>query len=322
MISGMPGYQKLVNVNGYQLTLDAPMSIFPQQELKLKEYIQGGPRNQVYEMGKKILKGNLSFPITIDSNGNIDPAVKEMIECAQYPMRGLTIFTNYTLSQKYITADLRNWDSLGIPNNGFGIYNKITFEDCGITKMEISVQENQSATISAEVIGRIGTTTTPSQSLPAYGMMRRAVSYAECDVYLTDPVYHWDTSKEFKLNIENNIEPIYTLYDGLTVADTNNWTDLPSIIGMSTSHVNGHIKHSVDRGTADSEKQSLPSGAWVGSDLIFDISGVCEIKIPRMIANLTQQPIELGLLNRTTEFVALFRKTILDTNEGHFITFR
>jgi hypothetical protein len=83
-------------------------------------------------MGKKIVKGSISLPITIDGNNNIDAAIQELLECAQYPMRGLTINTNYTLSKYYITADRTDW-STGLPNTGFNIYQKMSFEDCAIT---------------------------------------------------------------------------------------------------------------------------------------------------------------------------------------------
>jgi len=317
--AGMPGHQKIILINNLPLALNSPANIYPEQELQDRHFIQGGPRAQVYEMGKKILKGNFSFPLTLDKDGNLDVAVKEIIECAQYPLRDLTIYTNYELSKKYITADIYDWSIGGIPNNGFGVYDRVIFNDCAITKMSLSVKEEGPATISVEIIGRIGTTTSSIPSLPITGMMRKAISYSECDVYLTSPAYHWDTTKEFNVTIENKIEPIYTF---VHISDRSSWTDLPEVISMGASKVYGNITYSVDRGNAYSEKASLPTGAWVGSDLCFDISGVCEINIPRFIANLTQQPIELGLLNRKTEFIALFRKTILDNNEGHFITFK
>ena len=59
----------------------------------------------------------------------------------------------------------------------------------------------------------------------------------------------------------------------------------------------------------------------MGKQLIFDISGVMFVTIPHCIAELTQQPIELGLLQRKTKFVALFNTTNLSNVEGHFITF-
>jgi len=319
MLSGLPGFQKTIVVNTYPLALNAPANIYPEQELKDRHFIQGGPSAQVYEMGKKILKGNFSFPLTVDQNGDIDLAARELLEAAQYPMRDLTIYTNYELSKYYITADLYDWSIGGIPNNGFGIYNRVIFEDCAITKMDITVKETEPVTANVEIIGRLGTTTSSIPALPTTGMMRRAISYAECDVYLTSPAYHWDTTREFNITIENKIEPIYTFSQ---VLPTSSWTDLPQVIAMGERHVYGDITYSVDRGTAYSEKINLISGAWAGSDLIFDLSGVCEINIPRLIARLTQQPIELGLLNRKTEFVALFRKTILTDNEGHFITFK
>lgn len=318
-LSGMPGYQKLVTVNGYQLTLKEPMNIYPQQELKIRDFIQGGPRTQIYEMGGKIVKGNMSLPLTIDGNGDVDSAVKQLLECAQYPLQELTINTNYVLSKQYITADLVDART-NLDNCGFNIYERMSFDNCGITRMTISVPEQGDATLDIELIGLVNKSVhPPSQTLPTYDMMRRSISYADCDVYLTDPGYHWDTTRSFNLTLENKIEPIFTFLKETDPPE--NWTDLPIVLGMGESHLQGEIKYSVDRGTAASEQLTLPSGAWIGSDLIFDLSGI-KMTLPRCIAELTQQPIELGLLQRTTKFIGLFRTTYLDEEEGHFITFK
>lgn len=317
--SGSPGHQKLITINGYQLALNSPMSIFPQQELEIKDFLQGGPRSQFYEMGKKIVKGNISMPITIDGNGDVDAAVKELMECAQYPMKDLTINTNYVLAKEYITAD--QWDfRSNSRNNGFNVYNKMSFEQCCVTKMFLEVPEYGNASVNMDIMGMISKTIPATVTpLPTTTMMRRHISYADCDVYLTDPEYHWDTTKSFNISIENEIEPIYTFID---VTDTQTWTDLPKVLAMGKSHVTGEIKYSIDRATAASEKSTLPTGGWMGSYLNFDLSGIIIINIPRCIAELTQQPIELGLLERTTKFVGLFTSTILNNEEGHFITFR
>lgn len=317
--AGMPGYQKLVTINGYQIALKDPMTLFPQIELQHKDFIQGGPRTQIYEMTKKIVKGNLSLPLVIDKNGDVDAAIKQLLECAQYPLADLHIDTNYILGKEYITAD--NIDArTSTANLSFNVYNRMAFENCCITKMDIEVPEIGNASLSFDIIGMISKSTpSGTYSLPTSDMMRRHVSYADCDVYLTDPSYHWDTSKSFNISLENEIEPIYTF---ITVSDTQTWTDLPKLMAVGKTHLSGSIKYTVDRGTAASEKLTLPTGGWIGSDLVFDISGTMFINIPRCIAQLTQQPIELGLLQRTTDFIGLFRSTILTDKEGHFISFK
>ncbi|HRT84933.1 MAG TPA: hypothetical protein P5523_09870 [Bacteroidales bacterium] len=319
MLAGQPGYQKTVIVNDLPLYLNAPINIYPEQELNARSFIQGGPRDQIYELGKKIVKGNFSFPILINKDGDVDEPVKEILECAQYPMRTLTIKTNYVLAKRYVTADIKDYRDM-TDNVGFNVYSKMTFECCAITKLTISVSETDNVSANAEIIGLVSET--PIVNIPALsttGMMRRHINYAECDVYLTYPSYHWDTSKSFSISVENTIEPIYNF---IKDNDKQTWTDLPVAMAMGESHVYGDITYSVDRGTAASEKLTLPTGGWMGQNLIFDISGVILIDIPHCIANLTQQPIELGLLQRKTEFKALFNKTNLDAVEGHFITFK
>jgi hypothetical protein len=318
MLAGMPGFEKTIMVNNNTLALNSPINIFPEQELNIKDFIQGGPRSQIYELGKKIVKGNMSFPLTLDKNGDLDVANKEILECAQYPMRDLTIQTNYVLSKRYITADAFDYHSM-INNTGFNVYNRMAFTNCAINKLNISVSESKQLNVNAEIIGMVSDTPVSNPSLPSINMMRRNISYAECDVFLTEPAYTWDTAKAFEINIENNIEPIYTFIEN---DDTSTWTDLPVEMAMGHSHISGEIIYSVDRSSADYEKASLPTGGWMGKDLIFDLSGIIIITIPHCIAELTQQPIELGLIERKTKFVALFNSTKLSENEGHFIVFK
>ena len=320
MLSGLPGHQKTIVVNGTPLRLSAPVNIFPEQELEAKHFIQGGPRAQVYEMRKKITKGSFSFPLTVDSNnGSLDSAVQEIFECAQYPLRDLEIDTNYVLAKRYVTADAIDYLGGGA-NRGWGVYQKMKFESCAINKLTLTVPESGNASVNVDLIGMISPNAYATiPILPATGMMRREISYADCDVYSTTPAYHWDTSKAFNITIDNEIEPIYNF---IKIDEKTTWTDQPVVVGMGISNITGEITYSVDRGTELSERNSLPTGSWIASNLIFDISGVMLIDIPHCIAELTEQPIEMGLLERKTKFVALFNKTILTTEEGHFISFR
>lgn len=312
-----PGHQRLVAINNYPIYLEQPFAIYPQQTLEHKHYIQGGPRTQVHYMGGKTVKGNMNFPITLKHNGDIDDAVKEILLCAEYPERNLTIETNYTLSKWYITAD---WDEFNSTDNtGFGIYERMAFTCCGITNLTLKLPEEGNASISIDIIGLVDKTESaivpdPSSS----GMMRRQISYADCDVYLETPEYHWDTSRSFDLKIENNLEAIFAI---MGEDNTDYYTDLPALIGMGESKVSGTITYSVDRGTAEQEKTSFPSGSYIGSNLTFDLSGLILAQFPRVIMDLTEQPIEIGLLQRTSNFIASFNNTQLNENEGHLFTF-
>jgi len=323
MLSGSPGHQRVVGINGYPLYLESPMSIFPQQKLLPRNFIQGGARTQVYEMRGKIIKGNIQLPLTIDANGNIDPAVQAVLNAADYPLADFTIDTNYILSQSYITADPMNLynSPSGTINKGFDIYNRMKFESCAITNLTIKLQEEGNVTLNAEVIGTVSRTEAAIVPMPAAAtLMRRNISYADCAVYLTTPPHEWDTSRSFQINIKNNIEAIYAFH--VVEADKTTWTDLPTILAMGETTITGEITYALDRGTAASEKATLPTGSFIGDNLVFDLSGTLFITMPKCIAELTEQPIEMGLLQRTTKFLTLFNSTRLDANEGHFITFR
>ena len=70
-----------------------------------KLYIQGGPGRAIANIGAKKFTGELSFPIRVDRDNILEPAVKTILQHAENPMYSLTLDTNHMLSYSGLTAE-------------------------------------------------------------------------------------------------------------------------------------------------------------------------------------------------------------------------
>jgi len=314
MFLAKPGYQKLVAINDCPIYLQGTFDGFPRQEVRPEPFVQGGPRTNIYSVNEKIVKGKLMTPMYIDSNGDIDAAIKELFLCAEYPMRDLEISTNYILG----TSNITEFQS-GVPDakRGFGKYIRMAFVNCGISNLTIDVQHEAPVVISADFIGFVSPTDgsvvpDPSSS----GMMRRNLTFADCDLYLESPESEWDTTRSFQVKIINDLRPF------LAVRNYISTTDHPEGIAMNTSEIRASIKQSVDRASIYGEVDSMISGGYAGLNMIFDFGGVVKFEFPHCVMEPTEQPIEgTTLLERTTNVLCVFGSPELNETEGHFISF-
>jgi hypothetical protein len=94
-----------VKINGDYLLVDN-CTINQTQEIDMnKLYIQGGPGTAIANIGAKKFTGELSFPIRVDRDNVLEPAVKTILQHAENPMYALTLDTNHMLSHINLTAE-------------------------------------------------------------------------------------------------------------------------------------------------------------------------------------------------------------------------
>ena len=318
MPASFPGHQRLIAINDSPIYLDEPFLGFPKQEAVPKDFVQGGPRTKIYYIGEKLVKGSFKAPIFINEASGLDPGIKQLLLCAENPLRDMTITTNYVAASSGVTAWNLREDLGGLTDNlGFGKLKRMAFTSCGITELALEVPNEGRATLNVEFVGLVDeleASITPDPVLS--GMMRTAVSYAMCDVFLEDPEYQWDASRSFTVKVSNQIEPIIAIPTWLSPT-----TDQPVALAMGTSHLTAEIKHSVDRGSLEQELSTLPSGGLNAHGLRFDIAGMVIVRFPNCIMSLTDQPIGLGMLERTTRVLAGFDLTELSDSVGSFLEF-
>jgi hypothetical protein len=303
-----PGYQRLIAINGYPLYLDSPFSGFPTHDVQGKTFVQGGPRNAVYFMGERHVKGSFSCPMFISSDGDLDPAVKEILTLADYPLSNMRIDTNYVHSGWGVTDDVL--DINGDPNKGFGPLKLMSFEGCGITSLKVTVPNEGPVMLSCDFVGLVSRGVEAVVDDPEdSGLMRANLIFANCDVYLEEPEFFWDTSRSFEISVENKLEPVIAVLPS-PIPDALK-TDQPRFFSMMDSSITATISYSVDRGILAEQSLTIPTGGYVGKGLVFDFYGLANIRFPHCVMKVTEQPITLDLLERKTEVRAMFESGTL-----------
>lgn len=303
-----PGYQRLIAINGNPLYLQGEFEGEPDQPLEPRFFVQGGPRVVIYYLGEKLVKGRFRVPFSMTPGQGVDPALKALLQAAEYPMLDTRIDTNYVLSAYEVTAD---------HNRGFGNYSRLAYESVGITNLSLQVPNKGAITVDVEFVAMIaaseaGVVPNPSVS----SLMRRNLVAADCDIRLEEPSYEWETSRSMVLTVKNEINPIIIVRGYLSE------TDQPEFLAMKTSEIWGEIKYSVDRGTIDEEQASLPSGGWFGRNLAMDFGGLAIARILHPIMRVTNQPLRgTELIERKTRFLAAFATPGLCDTMGEFFEF-
>ena len=75
-----------IKINGDYLLVDS-CTINQTQEIDMsKLYIQGGPGRAIANIGAKKFSGELSFPIRVDRDNILEPAVRTILQHAENPM--------------------------------------------------------------------------------------------------------------------------------------------------------------------------------------------------------------------------------------------
>ena len=137
-----------VKVNGDYLLVDN-CTINQTQEIDMnKLYIQGGPGRAIANIGAKKFTGELSFPIRVDRDNVLEPAVRTILQHAENPMYSLTLDTNHMLSYLGITAENGGTND----NDNSGSMQFVRIEYCGIV-----YQPNQE--INGLTLGSVGRST-------------------------------------------------------------------------------------------------------------------------------------------------------------------
>ena len=127
-----------------------------QGNLSTQNYIQGGPGSSLYNAAKRNFEIDISFPLRVDINKNLDPFAVAMINAS---FQSGIVTPNITIQQaNFKTTN----DFLTKVGNGYYNYNSNLFlplfDSCFIQNMTISVDSNTKATMSCTIKGSIGKT--------------------------------------------------------------------------------------------------------------------------------------------------------------------
>jgi hypothetical protein len=278
-----------VKINGSYLLVDN-CTINQTQEIDMnKMYIQGGPGRAIANIGAKKFTGELSFPIRVDRDNILEPAVKKILEHAENPMYSLTLDTNHMLSHLGLTAESGATD-----NNAL-----LTLDQMVLKSLTISASSDDALKVSASFEGMIDVRTDSDYAVPDENhVMGRSLTWGDCDVNRYQSSMR--SVSNFTLQINNEIEtPSFLLpYE---VAGTTR-SDQVALIGVKEVKWTGEFSEFLRVGA---ELDTHIHGGWmVNENLQFNMGPITETyAVP--LFEIAELPLTSKILTRKTKWNAM-----------------
>jgi hypothetical protein len=278
-----------VKINGSYLLVDN-CTINQTQEIDMnKMYIQGGPGRAIANIGAKKFTGELSFPIRVDRDNILEPAVKKILEHAENPMYSLTLDTNHMLSHLGLTAESGATD-----NNAL-----LTLDQMVLKSLTISASSDDALKVSASFEGMIDVRTDSDYAVPDENhVMGRSLTWGDCDVNRYQSSMR--SVSNFTLQINNEIEtPSFLLpYE---VAGTTR-SDQVALIGVKEVKWTGEFSEFLRVGA---ELDTHIHGGWmVDENLQFNMGPItATYAVP--LFEIAELPLTSKILTRKTKWNAM-----------------
>ena len=278
-----------VKINGSYLLVDN-CTINQTQEIDMnKLYIQGGPGRAIATIGPKKFTGDLSFPIRVDKDNTLEPAVKKILEHAENPMYSLTLDTNHMLSHLELTAENGSTD-----NNAL-----LTLDQMVLKSLTISASSDDALKVSASFEGMIDVRTDSDYAVPDENhVMGRSLTWGDCDVNRYQSSMR--SVSNFTLQINNEIEtPSFLLpYE---VGGTTR-SDQVALIGVKEVKWTGEFSEFLRVGA---ELDTHIHGGWmVNENLQFNMGPItATYAVP--LFEIAELPLTSKILTRKTKWNAM-----------------
>lgn len=295
-----------VKINGYYLFVDE-CNINQTQNIDTTDsYLQAGPGSSIAFFDAKKISGSMSFPIRINDQGIIDPAVIEILNHAQNPITGLTLDTNHILIHETLTAE-----DLATDNNQL-----ITIDNLIVSSLVLSCSSGDVLKASINFEGMIEVYNNSGFVVPdSNNYLGRALTWGDCDAFREESSMR--TVSSFNINITNAIEsPAFLLpYFSPEDTETTIRSDQIQILGIRSIKWGGSITELLRSGA---ELDTFIHGGWMlNENLTFNI-GPIKILFQNPLFKIGQLPLTPSVLTRTTEWSTLMKPTLPLTPNGLF----
>ena len=297
-----------VKINGNYLLVDQ-CNINQTQEIDTdNNFIQGGPGSSISNIQSKKITGSLSFPIRVNDQYQLEPAIKEILNHAQNPVEVLTMDTNHLLVHTQLTAE----------NGGTDSNQLLKINSMVVSSLSITCSQNENASMTVNFEGMIDSEQNSDYAVPAnFDVLGRALSWGDCNASREESSMRTTTS--FTLTITNQIEtpvfliPYQTEQSGF--ASTRN--DQIQLLGIKSVKWTGTMTELLRSGV---ELNTFIHGGWMqGENLTFKIGPITASYITPLF-KISQLPLTSSVLTRTTEWSTLMRPNRPSTPNGLFTT--
>lgn len=295
-----------IKVNGYYLLLDN-CSLHQNQDIDTTEkYIQGGPGQSVSLINSKKISGQISCPLRIDKNGNLDPAVKELLKHAENPVSSLTIQTNHAFSHYNLTADSHATD-----NNEL-----ITISTAVISNLSITSSPDAEIKVSADFEGMLDARTVDDFILPdQLDILGRSLSWGDCDISRSESSMR--NTNSIDVTISNTLDTPAFLIPYFDNPDLSIRNDQIHHVGVLATKWTGKITELLRKGA---ETHTHIHGGWIEQDNLTVKFGPVTATYITPLYKVAQLPLTNSVFTRTTEWITLTKPSI-SLNPGGLFTF-
>jgi hypothetical protein len=296
-----------VKINGFYLLVDQ-CSINQTQDIDTdNNFIQGGPGSSISNLQSKKITGSLSCPIRVNDQFQLEPAIKEILNHAQNPVRALIMDTNHLLVYNDITAE----------NGGTDNNQLLKIDSMVVSSLNITCSQNDFANMTVNFEGMIDSSQNSEYAVPAnFDVLGRALTWGDCNASREESSMRTITS--FTLTITNQIEtPVFLIpyqEEGSGLVSTR--SDQIQLLGITGIKWTGSMTELLRSGV---ELNTFIHGGWMqGENLTFKIGPITASYITPLF-KISQLPLTSSVLTRTTEWSTLMRPDRPSSPNGLFV---
>lgn len=297
-----------IKINGYYLLVDNCDVNQTQSIDTANDFLQGGPANAVARYDAKKISGSISFPVRIDNDGNLDQAVIELINHAQYPISPLEMDTNHILLHRYLTAENHATDDNEL----------LKIDNLLVQSLTLSCSQNETVNLSINFEGMIDDFVNSDFTIPdENNLLGRALTWGDCNAFREESSMRQITS--FSITINNEIEtPVFlSAYNCPNTGLSPGRTDQIGIMGIKSVKWGGQFTELVRSGS--DLNTFIHGGLMLNENLTFDI-GPMTVLFKNPLFEITKLPLTSSVLTRTIKWNAITKPTE-PLSEGKLFTF-
>lgn len=301
-----------IRIDGYYTIVESCNVNF-EQEIDLKNYIQGGPNSSIVDMGKKVLKGQISLPVRVDHDGNLEGAVQRLLQIAHNPSAHAVMDTNHVLSYGGIAADR---DNGGDSNNELLSLNCMVIEE-----LTIKISSESGVVLNVQFTGMVDSRQAADLIVPPTTyLLGRQLSFQDCDCSRIASAMRNVVS--FEVYVRNKvIAPAFippcsvnnraTTFPGTGANQPTDWAFMPEqplILGVEETRWGGNYEEVLRLG---GDTETSMHGGWIqDEDLTFTFGPAYALfKIP--LYKVSTIPLVAGITKRKTDFMGVVKPTRL-----------
>jgi len=298
-------------------------------QLSTTAYIQGGAGSSVYNAGKRSFQIDVSFPVRVDMNKNLDPFVTAMINASF--LSGI-ITPSITIQQANFKTTTDFLTTLG---NGYYNYNSNIFlpllDSCFIQNMTLTVDSNTKVTMTCTIKGSIGKTVNAQYftgssaltSLTSFFTIYKVLSFSDCSCFIQGSYVPNVTGLNFTINKQIQEEKYLRSIDndpplGFSAPQFLSYSnDLPSQVSVNQFTATGKIYQTLRTISEDIYFSRSGVGSPTNYSFINYYFGPISISRNYVLMQQTTQPFQASAL--TIENDLLFYKTPI-VNQSDFLS--